>query len=119
MTRYYVDPATRLAELAFTVRDDWPDRGIGTQLMRRVREVACAKGVGGLEAWAQADNLRMMECALGARNIPTVGGLGGRRRPSDGSGQGRPSRYRTLGGASAVAIRATRPGYFCAMQKTE
>jgi acyl-CoA hydrolase/GNAT superfamily N-acetyltransferase len=64
VTRYYVDPATRLAEIAFTVRDDWQDRGIGTQLMRKIREVACAKGVGGLEAWAQADNLRMMDLLL-------------------------------------------------------
>jgi acyl-CoA hydrolase/GNAT superfamily N-acetyltransferase len=64
VVRYHVDPATRLAELAFTVRDDWQDRGIGTQLMRKVREVACLRGVGGLEAWVQADNHRMLDLLL-------------------------------------------------------
>ena len=45
MARYDVDPATRLADVAFVVRDDWQGRGVGTALMRRMREVARARGL--------------------------------------------------------------------------
>ena len=50
MARYDVDPATRLAEIAFVVRDDWQRRGVGTLLMRRMAEIARARGLAGFRA---------------------------------------------------------------------
>lgn len=58
--RYYVDEETRVAELAFTVRDDWHDRGIGSLLMRRVIEIARSRELAGVEAYTQPDNHRML-----------------------------------------------------------
>ncbi|HLV79926.1 MAG TPA: GNAT family N-acetyltransferase, partial [Chthonomonadaceae bacterium] len=62
--RYFVDEATRMAELAFTVRDDWHNRGIGTLLMRRLLEVGRAKGLAGFDAYVQADNAPMIDLLL-------------------------------------------------------
>lgn len=41
------DESTRIAEVAFTVRDDWQEKGIGTLLMRKLIEVGKAKGLAG------------------------------------------------------------------------
>ncbi len=49
IARYDVNPSTGLAELAFLVRDDWQNRGVGTALMRRMVEIAHARGLGGFE----------------------------------------------------------------------
>lgn len=48
--RYDVDPATELADIAFVVRDDWQGRGIGTLMMRRMKEIAIARGLAGFTA---------------------------------------------------------------------
>jgi len=61
--RYYVDEETRIAELAFTVRDDWQEKGIGSLLIRRsggrtLRDLA------GFEAFTQSDNYRMIDLLL-------------------------------------------------------
>lgn len=58
--RYYVDEETRIAELAFTVRDDWHDRGIGSLLMSKLLTVAGQRDLAGVEAHTQADNHRMI-----------------------------------------------------------
>jgi GNAT superfamily N-acetyltransferase len=58
--RYYIDEETRVAEVAFTVRDDWHDRGIGSMLASRLVEVAQEKGLAGLDAYVQSDNTRMI-----------------------------------------------------------
>ena len=42
VSRYDLDPATRLADLAFVVRDDWQGRGVGTLLMKRMTAIAQA-----------------------------------------------------------------------------
>ncbi|MBX7117235.1 MAG: GNAT family N-acetyltransferase [Myxococcaceae bacterium] len=47
IARYDVDPGTGLADLAFLVRDDWQHRGVGTALMRRMLELAYARGLPG------------------------------------------------------------------------
>jgi acyl-CoA hydrolase/GNAT superfamily N-acetyltransferase len=62
--RYYVDDATRMAEVAFTVRDDWQDMGIGTLLMRKLIHVARAKHLAGFEAYTQPDNDRMVNILM-------------------------------------------------------
>lgn len=58
--RYYVDEETRIAEMAFTVRDDWQDRGIGSLLMSKLLDVARSRDLVGVEAHTQADNHRMI-----------------------------------------------------------
>jgi len=58
--RYFVDEETRIAELAFTVRDDWHDRGIGSVLMAKLLDVAARCDLAGVEAHTQADNHRMI-----------------------------------------------------------
>lgn len=56
MSRYDVDPATRLAEIAFVVRDNWQGRGVGTLLMKRMSEIARARGLAGFSADVLARN---------------------------------------------------------------
>jgi RimJ/RimL family protein N-acetyltransferase len=57
---YDVDPATRLGELAFVVRDDSQHRGIATLLMRRMVEIGRAHGLAGFRADVLANNLPML-----------------------------------------------------------
>jgi GNAT superfamily N-acetyltransferase len=60
LARYDVEPSTRLADVAFVVRDDWQGRGIGTLLMKRMAEIAKARGVLGFTADVLASNKPMM-----------------------------------------------------------
>jgi acyl-CoA hydrolase/GNAT superfamily N-acetyltransferase len=60
MARYDVDPATSLAEIAFVVRDDWQNLGVGTHLIRRMAEIARAKGLAGFSADVLASNKAML-----------------------------------------------------------
>ncbi|MDI1446774.1 bifunctional acetyl-CoA hydrolase/transferase family protein/GNAT family N-acetyltransferase [Polyangium sp. 6x1] len=60
LARYDVAPATRRADIAFVVRDEWQGRGVGTLLMRRMAEVARARGVTGFFADVLASNKPMM-----------------------------------------------------------
>jgi GNAT superfamily N-acetyltransferase len=60
MARYDVDPATHLADIAFVVRDDWHRQGIGTLLMKRMSEIARARGIAGFSADLFATNRPML-----------------------------------------------------------
>lgn len=60
MGRYDVDPATNLAEIAFVVRDDWQNRGVGTRLLERMSEIARARGLAGFCADVLASNKAML-----------------------------------------------------------
>ncbi len=60
MARYDVDPATRLADIAFVVRDEWQGKGMGTLLMRRMSEIGRARGLAGFTADVLATNKPMM-----------------------------------------------------------
>jgi GNAT superfamily N-acetyltransferase len=60
MARYDVDPATRLADIAFVVRDEWQGKGLGTVLMRRMSEIARARGLGGFTADVLESNKPML-----------------------------------------------------------
>lgn len=60
LCRYDVEPATRLAEIAFTVRDDWQHRGIGTMLLKRMTEIARSRGLAGFKAEVLARNTAML-----------------------------------------------------------
>jgi RimJ/RimL family protein N-acetyltransferase len=60
MTRYDVDPATRLADVAFVVRDAWQGQGLGTLLMRRMAAIARARGLLGFTADVLVANRPML-----------------------------------------------------------
>jgi acyl-CoA hydrolase len=60
MAGYDLDPATGLGDLAFVVRDDWQQRGIGTLLMRRMVEIGHARGLAGFSADVLATNAPML-----------------------------------------------------------
>ncbi|MDX2052805.1 MAG: GNAT family N-acetyltransferase [Polyangiaceae bacterium] len=60
MCRYDVEAATKLAEIAFVVRDDWQGRGIGTLLLQRMSEIAKARGVVGFCAEVLVSNKPML-----------------------------------------------------------
>ncbi len=58
--RYKIDPADNLAEIAFLVRDDWQQRGIGTFLFKKMTDIALKRGIGGFKAEILAQNRKMM-----------------------------------------------------------
>lgn len=60
MARYDVEPATRLAEIAFVVRDEWQGKGLGTLLMQRLTAIARARGLAGFSAEVHSSNKPMM-----------------------------------------------------------
>ncbi|MEZ4314548.1 MAG: GNAT family N-acetyltransferase [Polyangiaceae bacterium] len=60
MCRYDVDPATSLADVAFVVRDEWQNKGLGTVLMRRATEVARERGLAGFSADVLSTNNGML-----------------------------------------------------------
>jgi RimJ/RimL family protein N-acetyltransferase len=60
LCRYDVDPATRLAEIAFIVRDDWQGKGVGTLLLRRMIEIARDRGLTGFRADVLTSNRPML-----------------------------------------------------------
>lgn len=60
LARYDVDPASRLADIAFLVRDDWQGRGVATNLLRRMRDIARARGLAGFTADVLTSNSQML-----------------------------------------------------------
>ncbi|MFU8888380.1 MAG: GNAT family N-acetyltransferase [Trueperaceae bacterium] len=48
--RYYLDEKTNMAEVAFVVRDDWQNKGIGTELLRYLAQIAIRNGIRGFTA---------------------------------------------------------------------
>jgi GNAT superfamily N-acetyltransferase len=60
MARYDVDPSDGLADIAFVTRDELQGQGIGTLLMKRMSEIALARGVAGFKADVLFENKPMM-----------------------------------------------------------
>jgi len=48
--RYYLDEKSNMAEVAFVVRDDWQNKGIGTELLRYLTQIAIRNGIRGFTA---------------------------------------------------------------------
>ena len=58
--RYNLDRRTNMAEVAFLVRDDWQNKGLGTAMLRSLVESAKANGIHGFTAEVLADNQPML-----------------------------------------------------------
>ncbi len=57
--RYYLDPRTNRAEVAFVVRDEWQGRGIGKFLFKHLTTIAKRHGITGFTAEVLRGNKRM------------------------------------------------------------
>jgi acyl-CoA hydrolase/GNAT superfamily N-acetyltransferase len=57
--RYYLDQKTNRAEVAFVVRDDWQNRGIGGFIMRHLANIAKRNGISGFTAEVMRENKPM------------------------------------------------------------
>jgi acyl-CoA hydrolase/GNAT superfamily N-acetyltransferase len=61
--RYYLNPKSNKAEVAFIVRDKWQNRGIGTFLLKYLITIARRNGIDGFTAEVLRDN-RAMQMVL-------------------------------------------------------
>ncbi|MCB2192487.1 MAG: GNAT family N-acetyltransferase [Deltaproteobacteria bacterium] len=57
---YFLEPATNLAEVAFSVSSDWQKKGISTILQRKLANIAREHGIGGLVAYTHPANRGMI-----------------------------------------------------------
>lgn len=57
--RYYLDESSNRAEIAFIIRDDWQNRGLGTFLYNHLNEIAQKNGIAGFTAEVLRSNTRM------------------------------------------------------------
>ncbi|ADH85810.1 bifunctional acetyl-CoA hydrolase/transferase family protein/GNAT family N-acetyltransferase [Desulfurivibrio alkaliphilus] len=57
--RYYLDEKTNRAEVAFVIRDDWQNRGLGKALFKHLVSIAKRNGIAGFTAEVLRDNRRM------------------------------------------------------------
>jgi acyl-CoA hydrolase/GNAT superfamily N-acetyltransferase len=57
--RYYLDEQSNRAEVAFVIRDEWQNLGVGTFLFRHLQHIAMASGITGFTAEVLRNNRRM------------------------------------------------------------
>lgn len=57
--RYYLDERTNRAEVAFVIRDEWQNKGLGTFMFKHLITLAKASGISGFTAEVLRDNKRM------------------------------------------------------------
>ena len=72
LARYATDRATGYADVAFVVRDDWQNEGIGTALMSAIARYAKSRGVAGLSADVLATNSAMLKVFHKSGLTPTT-----------------------------------------------
>ena len=60
VAHYFLNPATKRAEVSFLVRDDWQVKGIGTDLLKILTDIARKRGIIGFEARVLVQNQLMM-----------------------------------------------------------
>ncbi len=68
--RYWLDPKTNRAEIAFTVQDRWQRKGVGTFLFRNLVRIARRNGIKGFSAEVLADN-KPMQKVFNRSNLKT------------------------------------------------
>ncbi len=56
---YFVDQSTQYAEVAYMIRPEWQQTGLGTALQQRMIEYAKSKGIRGFKADILAENMKM------------------------------------------------------------
>ncbi|MEE4241843.1 MAG: GNAT family N-acetyltransferase [Desulfopila sp.] len=57
--RYYLDEETNKAEVAFIIKDDWQNKGLGTFLYQHLADIAKRNGIAGFTAEVLRSNNRM------------------------------------------------------------
>ncbi|MDH3348013.1 MAG: GNAT family N-acetyltransferase [Desulfobulbaceae bacterium] len=57
--RYYLNERTNMAEVAFVIRDNWQNRGIGKFLFKHLVSIAKRSGIAGFTAEVLRENKRM------------------------------------------------------------
>ncbi len=57
--RYYLDPKTNMAEVAFVVHDEWQNKGIGSYLLGQLATLARRNGIRGFTAEVLRENRAM------------------------------------------------------------
>lgn len=65
--RYYLDPKTNRAEVAFVVQDDWQRKGIGTFMLNHLIKIARRSGISGFTAEVLRGN-RPMQAVFNRAN---------------------------------------------------
>ncbi|MCR4314727.1 MAG: GNAT family N-acetyltransferase [Planctomycetes bacterium] len=60
VARYHLCEATGFAEVGFVVRDDWQRKGLGTELIRHLTDIAKQNGIHGFTADVLATNQAML-----------------------------------------------------------
>lgn len=60
IARYYNNPSTNIAEVAFTVNEKWRRRGVGTSLLKHLTRIAKSQNIKGFRAEILAKNKAMM-----------------------------------------------------------
>ncbi len=76
LARYDVDPATRMADILVMVHQNWRGRQLGKMLVRRLYDLAKARGLSGLRASLSAGNKPML-ALLYDSGLPFTGKLRG------------------------------------------
>ena len=67
--RYYLDEETNRAEVAFIIRDDWQNQGLGTFLYHHMADVAKRNGIAGFTAKVLRNNDRMQTIFIHAGHM--------------------------------------------------
>ena len=74
VARFIRDPlGPEVADVAVTVVDEWQGHGVGSELLRRLTEVAGCKGVQRFTALVSADNLAMRRMLTHLNDVELVG----------------------------------------------
>jgi len=73
---YYLDPRTNRAEVAFIVRDDWHNRGIGAFMLKWLTSIARRNGIAGFTAETLQEN-RAMQAVFNHSGLKVTSNLEG------------------------------------------
>jgi GNAT superfamily N-acetyltransferase len=60
IAQYFLDPKTRVAEVAFIVQDEWQAKGMGTFLLDYITRIAIQRGIKSFYATVLPENKAML-----------------------------------------------------------